>query len=291
MKKTTQWRMLGIGLISALVTFGPHIAFADGPPVDGMGLYPGQEDGARPRLTAYLPDKNKATGSAFIVCPGGGYRGLAGHEAAPIAQWLNTLGITSFVLEYRHAPEFQHPVPLQDATRAMRIVRAHANEWGLNPDKIGILGFSAGGHLASSLATHFDAGNPDAQDPIERVRSRPDAAVLVYPVISLVADCTHKGSRNALLGPDPDPELVRYMSSELQVTPETPPTFLMHTVADTVVPYENSLLFAAALRKAGVSHEMHIYEPGQHGYALGQGHPILSSWPGRCADWLHAHGF
>ena len=288
-QRTQLFSIAAIGLCGWLMLLHAHAAPAL--PVGGMCLYPGQPDSERPRITAYLPEAGSATGAAFVVCPGGGYGGLAPHEAEPIARWFNTLGITSFVLEYRHAPGFHHPVPLQDAARAIRTVRAYAEEWGLKPDRIGILGFSAGGHLASSLATHFDAGDSSAEDPVERVSSRPDAAVLVYPVISFVSECTHIGSRTALLGADADPELVRSMSSELQVTAQTPPTFLMHTVADTVVPYENSLLFAAALRKAGVSHELHIFEPGEHGYALGQGHPVLSAWPNLCANWLKAQGF
>jgi acetyl esterase/lipase len=250
----------------------------------------GQEPDDIPVLIPYLPPKEKATGAAIVICPGGGYRNLAEHEGRPVAEWLNSIGMAGFVLKYRHAPRYMHPAPLQDATRALRTVRARATEWHLNTDRIGILGFSAGGHLASSAGTHFDAGRPDAPDPIERVSSRPDLMILIYPVITMKAQ-THSGSKRNLLGPDPKPELVALLSNEEQVTKETPPAFLVHTVTDAGVPCENSLLFAAALRKAGVPHELHLYERGPHGFGLGGKDPILASWPRRCADWLRLHGF
>jgi acetyl esterase/lipase len=243
-----------------------------------------------PTLTPYLPPKDKVTGAAIIVCPGGGYTHLADHEGRPVAEWLNTLGITAFVLKYRLGPRYHHPGPLQDAARAIRLVRAGAGEWGLDPQRIGILGFSAGGHLASTAGTHFGAGDAKASDPVERVSSRPDLMILIYPVITM-KDKTHAGSKMNLLGPEPAPELIALLSNEEQVTKETPPSFLVHTMTDTTVPVENSLLFVSALRKAGVPFEFHLYERGPHGFGLGTKDPILATWPARCADWLKVHGF
>jgi acetyl esterase/lipase len=243
-----------------------------------------------PTITPYLPPHDKATGAAVVVCPGGGYQMLADHEGRPVAEWLNSIGVAAFVLKYRIAPRYHHPSPMLDAQRALRTVRARAAEWGIDPRRIGILGFSAGGHLASTAATHFDPGKADAADPIERASSRPDLVILIYPVITM-REQTHAGSKKNLIGDHPDPQLVALMSNDEQVTKETPPAFLIHTVNDAAVPVENSLLFAAALRKAGVPYEMHLYERGPHGFGLGANDPILSSWPQRCADWLRLHGF
>ena len=211
-------------------------------------------------------------------------------EGDQFARWLNSLGVTAFVLKYRLGPKYHHPVELGDAQRAIRTVRAKAADYRVLPDRIGIMGFSAGGHLASSAGTHFDTGNASAGDPIDRVSSRPDFLVLGYPVISFTTSYVHKGSMRALLGDNPDPKLVELMSNELQVTPQTPPTFLFHTTTDTVVPVENSVLFYMALRKAGVPAEMHIYERGPHGVGLAQTDEALSSWPSRLADWLRGRG-
>jgi len=242
-----------------------------------------------PSLTLWLPPAEKATGAAVVICPGGGYGGLAvGHEGKDVGLWLNSLGVAGFMLRYRHAPHYRHPHPLMDAQRAVRTVRARAKEWRVDPARIGILGFSAGGHLASTAITQFDAGDPKAADPIDKVSCRPDFAVLVYPVISFTAPCTHRGSRGNLLGDRvKDAELVRSLSNELQVTKQTPPTFLMHGGEDRGVPAENSLLFIQALRKAGVPAELHLYEKGGHGFGLAPKDPILSTWPNRCADWMH----
>ena len=243
-----------------------------------------------PTLTPYLATKGKATGAAVIVCPGGAYGHLADHEGGPVAEWLNSIGVSAFVLKYRLGPTYHHPAPLQDAARAIRTVRARAKEWGLDPQRIGILGFSAGGHLAATAGTHFTSGQSDASDPIERVSSRPNLMILVYPVITM-RDSTHSGSRKNLLGEQPSADLVTLLSNEEQVTKETPPTFLVHTMTDAAVPVENSMMFAAALRKAGVPFEFHLYERGPHGFGLGTKDPILATWPGRCADWLRVHGF
>ena len=250
----------------------------------------GKEPVDIPTLTPYLPPKEKMSGAAIIICPGGGYTHLADHEGRPVAEWLNSLGITAFVLKYRLGPRYHHPAPMQDAARAIRTVRARSAEWGLDPQRIGILGFSAGGHLASTAGTHFDSGKPGAPDAIERVSSRPNLMVLIYPVITM-RDKTHAGSKKNLLGVEPTPELVTLLSNEEQVTKETPPAFLVHTMTDAAVPVENSLLFASALRRAGVAVEFHLYERGPHGFGLGGKDPILATWPDRCADWLRLHAF
>jgi acetyl esterase/lipase len=251
----------------------------------------GPEDRDRPSLTISLAPADRANGTAVVVCPGGGYGGLAlDHEGKQIAEWLNAHGVAAFILKYRLGPRYRHPVPLQDAQRALRTVRARAREWGVNPHRIGIWGFSAGGHLASTAATHFDAGQPDAADPIERESCRPDFAILAYPVITLTRPYTHMGSRNNLLGADPDPKLIEALSNEKQVTAQTPPTFLFHTGADTAVPPENSVMFYEALRRAKVPAELHIYENGPHGVGLAARDPVLSSWPRRLADWLAGRG-
>jgi len=251
----------------------------------------GNEDIDQPSIAPYVVPAGRGTGTAVVVCPGGGYRNLAmDHEGDQIAKWLNSLGVSAFVLKYRLGPKYHHPVELGDAQRAIRTVRAKAAEYRVATDRIGIMGFSAGGHLASTAGTHFDAGDASAADPIDRVSSRPDFLVLGYPVISFTTPYTHKGSLQNLLGDNPDPKLVESLSNELQVTAQTPPTFLFHTTADATVPVENSVLFYLALRKAGVPAEMHIYERGPHGLGLASLDEALSSWPSRLAAWLRVHG-
>lgn len=245
----------------------------------------GNADSDKPALGIYLPPGGKANGTAVVVCPGGGYGNLAlDHEGRQIAAWLNNLGVAAFVLRYRLGPKYHHPIELGDVQRALRFVRTKAAEFGVAPDRIGIWGFSAGGHLASTAGTHFDAGNPDAADPIDRAGCRPDFMILAYPVISLATEYVHKGSMRNLLGAEPDPALVENLSNERQVTARTPPTFLFHTNEDKGVPAENSLLFYEALRKAGVPAELHIYERGRHGVGLAPSDPVLSTWPARLAD-------
>jgi acetyl esterase/lipase len=280
--------MLLPALIAPLVNAAPETPIVVWPA--GAPSAVGNEPVDIPTLTPYLPPKDKMSGAAIIICPGGGYAHLADHEGRPVAEWLNTLGVTAFVLKYRLGPRYHHPAPMQDAARAIRIVRARAAEWGLDPQRIGILGFSAGGHLASTAGTHFDSGKPNAPDAIERVSSKPNLMILIYPVITM-RDQTHAGSKKNLLGDQPSPELVALLSNDEQVTKETPPTFLVHTMNDSAVPVENSLLFVAALRKAGVPFEFHLYERGPHGFGLGGKDPILATWPDRCADWLRLHGF
>jgi acetyl esterase/lipase len=264
---------------------------------ESIVLWPGGAPGAVgtapediPTLTPYFPPAEKATGAAIIVFPGGGYSHLADHEGRPVAEWLSTLGITSFVLKYRYGPRYHHPAPLLDAARAIRLVRSRAAEWRLDPKRIGVLGFSAGGHLVSTAGTHFDGGNSSAADPIERASSRPDLMILIYPVITM-REFTHAGSKKMLLGENPTEDLVKLLSNDEQVTAETPPAFMVHTADDPGVPVQNSLRFAAALRKMKVPVELHIYEHGPHGFGLGGKDPILSTWPQRCAEWLKVHGF
>jgi acetyl esterase/lipase len=263
----------------------PELLWPDGAP----GAV-GNEDIDKPTLTPYLVPAGRGTGTAVVVCPGGGYLHLAmDHEGEQVARWLNSLGVEAFVLKYRLGPKYHHPVELGDAQRAIRTVRARAAEFRVMPDRVGIMGFSAGGHLASTAGTHFDAGKASDADPTERVGSRPDFLILGYPVISF-GPYAHKGSPRALLGDNPDPKLVESLSNELQVTAQTPPTFLFHTTEDKTVPVENSVLFYLALRKAGVPAEMHIYERGPHGVGLAATDEALSTWPGRLADWLRGRG-
>lgn len=248
-----------------------------------------------PTLTVYLPDTTNATRAAMVIFPGGGYGHLANHEGDGYARWFNELGIVGFVLKYRLGSDgYRHPAMLQDAARAVRTVRARAAEWNVDPKRVGIVGSSAGGHLASTMLTHFDSGKTNAEDLIERESSRPDLAILCYPVVSLSDPLAHKGSRLNLLGTNPPPELVKELSANLQVTKDSPPCFLWHTAEDKTVPVENSLELAAALHRAGVPVDLHIYERGGHGLGLGsrafdstKRHP----WTHDCEYWLRLHGF
>jgi acetyl esterase/lipase len=250
----------------------------------------GDADADRPTLTFYPPAR-AATGTAVIVAPGGGYTNLAmDHEGRQVAAWLNAMGVTAFILKYRLGPRYHHPIELGDAQRAIRTVRAKAETFGVIPNRIGMMGFSAGGHLTSTAGTHFDAGKADAADPIERVSSRPDFMILGYPVISFDPAIKHAGSERNLLGEHPDPALVAELSNELHVTAQTPPTFIFHTTNDPGVPVENSVRFYLALVKAKVPAEMHLFEDGPHGVGLALDDPALSAWPTLLANWLRARG-
>ena len=251
----------------------------------------GKEPADVPSITVYPAPASQGPAPAIVVCPGGGYGGLAGHEAEPIARWLNTLGVTGVVLKYRLGPRYHHPVMLQDVQRAMRTVRANAAAWNIDPRRVGVLGFSAGGHLAATASTQFDDGDPKASDPVDRQSSRPDVSVLVYPVITMTDPHTHRGSRKNLLGENPSGELIDAMSAEKRVTKQTPPAFIFHTADDEAVPVENAVMYAMALRKNGVPFELHVYEHGRHGVGLAQGDAVLGTWPARCADWLSKRGF
>ncbi|GAB4124174.1 MAG: alpha/beta hydrolase [Roseiflexaceae bacterium] len=236
-----------------------------------------------PSLTPYLLD-GPGPFPLVIVVPGGGYARRAPHEAEPIARWLNLLGVAAVVLNYRVHP-FQHPIPLQDGLRAVRMVRHYAQEWHVDPQRIGMLGFSAGGHLTATVGTHFDAGSANAADPIERQSSRPDLLILCYAVISFGV-FAHSGSRTMLLGEGQhDQELIANLSNETQVSRQTPPTFLWHGVDDASVPVENSMLFAAALRRHQVPFALHLFPQARHGLGLAEGNPAVE-WTRLCAVWL-----
>jgi acetyl esterase/lipase len=287
-----------IPLLAALLTtaFMAHAQSTNTFPLwaDGAPGALGQGSNDVPTLTVYLPEPGKANGAAMVICPGGGYAHLAAHEGKDYALWFNESGIAGFVLKYRLGSSgYHHPAMLQDAARAMRTVRARAAEWGIDTKRIGIIGSSAGGHLASTLMTHFDAGQPDAKDVIERASSRPDVGILCYPVITF-GEFAHGGSRENLLGKTPSPELIELLSNERQVTKETPPCFIWSTEEDKVVPVENTMMFGAALRKAKVPFDMHIYQKGPHGIGLGsrdwtpdKRHP----WTADCLYWLREQKF
>lgn len=245
----------------------------------------------RPTIAIYLPDASKATGAGVVVYPGGGYEHLATEkEGTKPAEWLNQLGVAAFVVKYRLGPHYHYPAEFEDGIRAMRYVRYNAKDYGISPDEIGVWGFSAGGHMASSVGTHFDSGNPQASDPIDRVSSRPDFMILAYPVITLTGPYAHEGSMQNFLGPNPAPGLAEKFSNQLQVTPKTPPTFLFCTDADTTVPAENSIMFFDALRRNHVPGELHVFERGPHGTGLAQTYPELSIWPKLLEDWLRLRG-
>jgi acetyl esterase/lipase len=284
--------------------FAPAIIFASlmishSETITPIPLWPGGAPGAlgtsandTPAITPYLCESN-ATGAAMVICPGGGYGWLAPHEGEGYAQWLNQHGVTCFVLKYRLGSHgYHHPAMLNDAARAVRWVRFHAADYKIDPHRVGIMGSSAGGHLASTLLTHFDAGNPDSKDVVEQQSSRPDLGILCYAVISM-DEFTHKGSRENLLGKNPSPDLVKLLSNELQVTAGTPPCFLWTTFEDTVVPMENTMQFAGMLRQNHVPFDLHVYQKGGHGMGLGDKPPFAHPhpWAGACLFWLKAQGF
>jgi acetyl esterase/lipase len=291
-------KLLLLLLILCMVTDLTSVRAQNATPPPAQPLWTGGAPGAKgaqpedvPSLQHYAAPADKATGAAIVVCPGGGYGHLASHEGHDIAIWLNSLGITAFVLKYRLGPRYQHPAMIWDVQRAIRMVRAKASDWKVDPQRIGVMGFSAGGHLASTAATHFDDGNAQASDPIDRVSSRPDVAILCYPVITMTDPFVHSGSRKNLLGEKPDWSLVELLSNEKQVTAKTPPTFLFHTVDDPGVPVENSRLFADALRKNKVPYEIHLFEHGKHGVGLAKDDPTLAIWSTLLSNWLRGHGF
>lgn len=261
---------------------------------DGAPGAKGTEDKDQPFLLAWPAPKSVANGAAFVVCPGGGYGGLASdHEGTQVAKWFNGLGVSAFVLHYRLGSQGYHfPAQLLDVQRAIRRVRAGAGQFGIDPRRIGIIGFSAGGHLTSMAATMFDERPAGATaDAIDQVSARPDVAAPIYPVISMIDDHGHKGSRKNLLGPHDSDGLARHVSTDERVTGDTPPIFIFQTDEDAVVPAENAVSFYLACRRHGVPAEMHIYRPGPHGVGLYLGNPVLGTWSGHLRDWLRDQGF
>ena len=285
-----------VGLGQAPVVQPPVAAAANGPAP--MLLWPegapgalGTADEDKPSITVYLPAANP-TRTAVVIAPGGAYVHLAsGYEGSDIAAWLNAHGVAAFVLKYRLGPKYHNPVELEDAQRAIRMVRAHAAEYGVAADHIGMWGFSAGGHLTATAGTQFDAGNAAAADAVERESSRPDFLVLAYPVITMEAPYVHTGSRFYLLGDAYQVGTEEAMSAELHVTAQTPPVFLFATTDDRSVPVMNSVLFYEALVKAGVPAEMHLFQHGGHGSGLGVGNPQLSVWPELLIKWMRERGY
>ncbi len=255
----------------------------DGPAPGAVGESPKDI----PNLTVFLPPDGQASGAAMVVFPGGGYVSLSTvKEGSAIAQWLASNGITAFVAQYRLGPTYHYPVEFNDGERAVRYVRAHAAEWKLDPQRIGVIGFSAGGHMASSLATHFSAGDPAAADPVDRVSSRPDLHILLYPVINMDDDAiVHKGSRTAFLGATPNPELMTQFSNEKQVTANTPPAYVVSSFIDRTVPIANSDNYVAALIKNNVPVVYLRANYGNHGFGL------TDAWNAQCIAWLHAQKF
>lgn len=259
---------------------------------DGAPGAKGDADLDRPSIRIYRPKTGTANGAAVAVCPGGGYGVLAtDHEGHQIAKWFARNGVTGIVVKYRHTSKYHHPIPLQDAQRAIRMVRHQAKELQIDESRIGIMGFSAGGHLASTVATHFNETQLNADDSIDKHSSRPDFAVLGYPVISLRPPVGHRGSANNLLGKEPSEKMLDHLSNHTQVTAETPPVFLFHTNGDKGVPAENSLQLFSALRKAGVPGEIHVYQDGPHGVGFGEGHPALETWRDHLHTWMKSSGF
>lgn len=284
-------------LCGALLLLTSSLSFAAGPePVllwpNGVPGAIGDEDRDKPEIRVYLPPKEKANGAALVIYPGGGYAVLAtDHEGHQVAKWANSIGLTAFVVKYRLAPRYRHPAPLQDAQQAVRFVRANAEKFGVAPNRVGVLGFSAGGHLASTIATHFDGGDKSSDDMVARQSCRPDFAVLCYPVVTFVEKFSHAGSGKSLFGDKPTQEQLESLSNDRHVTAETPPTFLFHTGEDAGVPVENSLAFYAACRRAKVPAELHVYQDGPHGVGLGIADPAVFGWKDRLAAWLQSNGF
>ena len=286
-------------LIAALLLFITTTANAQSVGPEPTLLWPegapeamGSDESDTPTIRAYLPPKETATGAGVVICPGGGYGILAyDHEGAQVAKWFNRIGVAGFVLRYRHAPKYRHPTPIGDAQRALRFVRANSEKFSVAKNRLGVMGFSAGGHLASTSATHFDLGQKDAKDVVDRESCRPDFAVLCYPVISLTEPWGHGGTKKNLLGDNPDPKLIENLSNEKQVTADTPPTFLFHTGEDTGVPVENAIAFYSACVKAKVPAELHVYQIGPHGVGLAPADPATHGWKDRLADWMKANAF
>ncbi|MEP7186083.1 MAG: alpha/beta hydrolase [Rhodanobacter sp.] len=284
--------MRHLWLVTGLALFSVSSAWA----ATTITLWPlgGPPDGARqgplPTLTVYLPATN-STGTAVVICPGGGYEHLAvDWEGTLVAQWFNQHQVAAFVLQYRHGKDHGYPQPIDDGRRAMRWVRDHADTYHLAKNRIGIMGFSAGGHVASTVSTHFDADTAVGKDAIAKVSARPDFTILAYPVITMKKDLTHMGSRENLLGANPPKALIERLSNETQVTDQTPPAFIYATDADKAVPPENSVDYYLALHRHHVPAELHIFREGGHGSGLGQHASLLNIWPTLLARWMAGMG-
>lgn len=246
-----------------------------------------------PTLTVFLPTAEKATGTAVLICPGGGYGVLAfDHEGFAIARWLNENGIAAYILKYRlpsdQIMKDKSVGPLQDAQEAIRIIRRNREHYKINPNKIGVIGFSAGGHLASTLSTHYAE---KVYETTDTVSARPDFSLLIYPVITFDASFTHAGSRKNLIGDNPSQTAIDHFSNELQINAKTPPAFLVHSSDDKTVPVKNSLAYYENLVKNNVIAEMHIFQKGGHGYGMSVGRGTQASWPELCIKWLNTNGF
>ncbi len=287
-------------LLLLLILLAPSLCHAEPlAPLQTILLWPEGAPGAvgelpedKPTITVYPVSRGSSNSCGVVVCPGGGYGGHAmTHEGHEIASWFNSFGVTAFVLKYRLGKRYPHPAPMHDVQRAIRYVRAHSKDYGIEENRIGVIGFSAGGHLASTAATHFDAGDPQAEDHVNQKSCKPDFAILCYPVITFTKACMHKGSRNNLLGSKPAPALVESLSNELQVTPQTSPTFLFHTLEDQAVPVMNSILFYEAMIKHGVKGELHLFQTGRHGVGLAKNIPGTSAWTGLVENWMNANGW
>ncbi len=246
------------------------------------------DDGFVPYIDVFTVATLKPKG-AVLIFPGGGYNHRADHEGAPVAEAFNNAGCHAFVVQYRVAPN-RHPVPLLDAARAVRLVRCRADEWKIRTDRIAVLGFSAGGHLAGSISVLHREVPAAVDDVVEALSCRPDASILCYPVTSC-GEHGHRGSFDSLLGPTATPEQRRALSLEIRVDPNTPPAFLWHTAADAGVPVENSLLYASALRRCGIPFELHVYPEGHHGLGLAPEQPHVATWSGLAAEWLQEMGW
>ena len=296
---------LFVALAFALVTRS-DLALAEAPRQFTQPLWPGQAPGApaeadaaegdTPELILRLVESDSPT-AAIVILPGGGYHGHAiDHEGYQFAEWFASMGISSAICTYRHRGKgnqgegYGHPRPMQDAQRAIQTLRAHADQWNIDPDRIGVIGFSAGGHLGSTVSTKFQKGDPASEDLVARVSSRPDFAILCYPVIAFDQAHTHKGSQRNLLGANPDAKLVESLSNERQVSSETPPTFLFHTAADKAVPADNSVDYYQACLANGVDAELHIFPEGRHGLGLAKSQPGANQWPSLCRSWLERIG-
>jgi acetyl esterase/lipase len=259
----------------------------------GEGFITRFEKTTNPMLYIFLPPREKATGTAVLICPGGGYGALAfGHEGNAIASWLNDNGIAGIILKYRLPSDLimkdKSVGPLQDAQEAMRIIRRNAAIWNIDPKKVGVIGFSAGGHLASTLSTHYAEKVYDVTDTVS---ARPDFSLLIYPVITMDASFTHAGSRRNLIGENPSDDVIKRFSNELQVNEQTPPAFIVHSADDQAVPVKNSIVYYEQLVKYKIPSELHIFQKGGHGYGLGGSRDTQSAWPGLCINWLKASGF